>query len=194
MNETLKLGLVLFIITVVSASILAISNDVTSIRIEEADRRANDLAKQEVLERAHSFKIMDKGRTKEIVGNNLNIMEINECYNDDNLMGYTFKTKIKGYGGEIELMVGISNDGKVEGIKVLSHGETPGLGANATKAYFTDSFKNKSIGEKLVGAKDPKENNEVQALTSATITTNAVVDGVNEIIEIYNSQLANQAN
>ncbi len=107
------------------------------------------------------------------------------------MVGYTFKTRIKGYGGEIELIAGISTEGKVEGIKILNHGETPGLGANATKAHFTDSFKNKSVDRELVAIKDPKEDNEVQALTSATITTNSVVDGINKVLEVYNSKLAN---
>lgn len=192
LKETLKLGLILFIITAVSASVLAVSNNITAPRIAEADRIANDLAKQEVLEVAEDFNILDEGKLKEVAGSNSNIIEINEGYNKKNqLVGYTFKTKIKGYGGEIELITGISTEGKVTGINILNHGETPGLGANATETYFTDSFKNKSVDNELAAVKDPKEDNEVQALTSATITTTAVVDEVNIVREIYNSKLAN---
>ena len=192
MNEVLKLGLILFIITAVSASVLAVSNDITAPRIEEADRKANDLAKQEVLEDAQDFNMLDEGRLKEVIGSNTNIVEINEGYNkEEQLVGYTFKTKVKGYGGEIELIAGVSTEGKVTGISILNHGETPGLGANATETYFTDSFKDKSVDNQLAAVKDPKGDNEVQALTSATITTTAVVDGVNIVREIYNSKLAN---
>lgn len=192
LKETLKLGLILFIITAVSASVLAVSNNITAPRIAEADRIANDLAKQEVLEVAEDFNILDEGKLKEVAGSNSNIIEINEGYNKKNqLVGYTFKTKVKGYGGEIELITGISTEGKVTGINILNHGETPGLGANATETYFTDSFKNKSVDNELAAVKDPKEDNEVQALTSATITTTAVVDEVNIVREIYNSKLAN---
>lgn len=192
MKETLKLGLILFIITAVSASVLAVSNNITAPRIEEADRIANDLAKQEVLKDAEDFKILDAKKLKEVVGSNSNIIEINEGYNKENqLVGYTFKTKVKGYGGEIEFITGISTEGKVTGINILNHSETPGLGANAVKPYFTNSFKNKTVDNELVAVKDPKEDNEVQALTSATITTTAVVDGVNIVREIYNSKLAN---
>ena len=192
MNEVLKLGLILFIITAVSASVLAVSNDITAPRIEEADRKANDLAKQEVLEDAQDFNMLDEGRLKEVIGSNTNIVEINEGYNkEEQLVGYTFKTKVKGYGGEIELIAGVSTEGKVTGISILNHGETPGLGANATETYFTDSFKDKSVDNQLAAVKDPTGDNEVQALTSATITTTAVVDGVNIVREIYNSKLAN---
>ncbi len=192
MNEILKLGLILFIITAVSASVLAVSNNITEPRIAEADRKANDLAKQEVLETAEEFDILDEGKLKEVAGSNSNIIEINEGYSkEDEIVGYTFKTKVKGYGGEMELIIGISTEGEVTGINILNHGETPGLGANATESYFTDSFKNKLVDNELVAVKDPSEDNEVQALTSATITTTAVVDGVNIVREIYNSKLAN---
>ncbi len=88
-------------------------------------------------------------------------------------------------------MTGISTEGKITGIKVLNHSETPpGLGENATKSYFSDSFRDKPVDEELVSAKEPKGDNEVQALTSATTTTNAVLDGVNSAREIYNSKLA----
>lgn len=192
MKEILKLGLILFIITAVSASVLAVSNNITEPRIAEADRKANDLAKQEVLETAEEFDILDEGKLKEVAGSNSNIIEINEGYSkEDEIVGYTFKTKVKGYGGEMELIIGISTEGEVTGINILNHGETPGLGANATESYFTDSFKNKLVDNELVAVKDPSEDNEVQALTSATITTTAVVDGVNIVREIYNSKLAN---
>ena len=192
MNETLKLGLILFIITAVAASILAVSNEVTSERIAEADRIANDLAKQQVLEDAKEFKVVDEERLKEIAGSNSHIVEINEGYgNGSEIAGYTFKIKVNGYGGEIEFITGISVDGKITGINVLNHAETPGLGANAKKSYFSNSFKNKPVGSELTAVKDPKGDNEVQALTSATITTNAIVDGVNTIREIYNEKLSN---
>jgi electron transport complex protein RnfG len=191
MNETLKLGLILFIITAISASVLAISNDITAPKIAEADRLKDKLAKEEILPQGDKFDSLDENKLKEIQDIDSNILEIYEGYNGNDVIGYTVKTKAKGYGGEIELMVGISTEGKITGINILNHGETPGLGANATKSYFLDSFKNKSVENDLTASKDPKGDNEVQALTSATITTNAVVDGVNSVREIYNSKLAN---
>ena len=88
-------------------------------------------------------------------------------------------------------MTGISTEGKITGLKVLNHGETPGLGANSTKPYFSNSFKNKSVASELTAAKKPQGDNEVQALTSATVTTNAIVDGVNIVRQIYNEDLSN---
>lgn len=191
MNETLKLGLILFIITAVAASVLAVSNSVTSERIAEADRRASDQARMEVLDVADKFNTLDDSRLKEIIGSNTNIVEINEGYSGTDLVGYTFNIKVNGYAGEIIFMTGVSKEGQITGLKVLSHGETPGLGANSTKPYFSDSFKNKSIVEEITATKSPQGDSEVQALTSATITTDAIVDGVNLVREIYNDKLSN---
>ncbi|MBZ2175332.1 RnfABCDGE type electron transport complex subunit G [Schnuerera sp. xch1] len=193
MNETVKLGLILFLITAVAAAVLGVSNSVTSEKIAEVDRIANEVAKQEILEDAESFTKLDENQLKEIVGSNNDVLEINEGYDENSsLVGYTFKVISKGYGGDIEFMTGISTEGHITGIKVLNHGETPGLGANSTESYFTDSFKGKTVDSNITAVKDPQADNEVQALTSATITTNAIVDGVNMVREIFNSKLANQ--
>ncbi|CCQ98380.1 Electron transport complex, RnfABCDGE type, G subunit [[Clostridium] ultunense Esp] len=191
MNETLKLGLILFIITAVAASVLAVSNSVTSERIAEADRLANERAKMEVLDIAEEFNTIDEGRLKDIIGSNTNIVEINEGYKDSDLVGYTFNMKVNGYGGEITFMTGVSKEGKITGLKILNHGETPGLGANSTKPYFSNSFKDKSVDNELTATKSPQGDSEVQALTSATITTNAIVDGVNIVRQVYNEKLSN---
>lgn len=191
MNETIKLALILFIITAVAASVLAISNSVTSERIAEADRLASERAKMEVLDIAEEFKQLDENRLKEIVGDNTNITEINEGYKGSDLVGYTFSIEVNGYGGPLTFMTGISKDGKITGIKVLVHEETPGLGANSTRPFFTDSFKGKPVDSEITAVREPKADNEVQALTSATVTTNAIVDGVNLIRQIYSEKLSN---
>lgn len=191
MNETLKLGLILFLITVVSASVLAVSNSVTSERIAEADKIADELAKKEILPDGEDFKLLNEAKTKEIQEADSRIIEVYEGYNGDNLVGYTFKIAVNGYGGEMEIMTAVSVEGKITGMKVLKHGETPGLGANAIKSYFSDSFRDKSIDKELTAVKKPSQDDEVQALTSATVTTNAVVEGVNVVRKIYNSVLVN---
>src|SRR5690554_1214573 len=123
MNETLRLGLILFLITAVAALILGLSNMATSDKIAEADRLAKEKAKMKVLEGAEEFSSLDESRLKEIVGSNTNIVEVNEGYKGSDLVGYTFNIKVNGYGGEIEFMTGISTDGKITGLKVLNHGE-----------------------------------------------------------------------
>lgn len=192
MNETIKLGLILFIITAVAAALLSVSNTITAGRIAELDKITNNLAMQEVLGDAESFNPLDESKLKEVQAVSSNIIEVNEGYDSSsNLVGYTIKANTIGYGGEIEFMLGISSEGHITGIKVISHAETPGLGANAEKSYFTDSFKNKPVSQELTSAKNPQAENEVQAITSATKTTNGIVDGVNMVLKAYNATLAN---
>ena len=83
----------------------------------------------------------------------------------------------EGYGGGIELLVGVNQDQTVTGIQVLTHTETPGLGANLTK----ESFKNQFVGKKesIKVPKGPASSNEIEAITGATITSQAVTTGVN---------------
>ncbi|NLJ78758.1 MAG: RnfABCDGE type electron transport complex subunit G [Tissierellia bacterium] len=194
MNETIKLGLILFLITALSGGILAFSNEVTSVRIEEAERLADQIAKQETLPNGKIFEEIDEGLAETIIVDNPDIIEIFEGYDDDELVGYTFKMNANGYGGDIEFTVGISTEGKIMGIKILNHKETPGLGANATKPEFTESFRNKPVDQEVVSAREPAGDDEVQAITSATTTTEAIVSGVNVARQIYNETLSEQSN
>ena len=84
-------------------------------------------------------------------------------------------------------MVGISKDGnKLTGIKVMQHSETPGLGAKSTEPAWQEQFKGKSLKEALVVTKDAvKKPEEIKAITAATITSRAVVTGVNAAREDY---------
>ena len=88
---------------------------------------------------------------------------------------YAVKVLPGGFGGNITMMVGIRN-GQLTGISVISHAETPGLGAvaaaqNAKGEAFRSQFVGQS-GTLTVG-------DQIDAISSATITSNAVVTGVN---------------
>ena len=83
--------------------------------------------------------------------------------------------------GAYYLMTGVDADGKVTGVNILSHGETAGLGANATNESFRDQFKGLVNG--ITVSKDKAGENSIDALTGATITSRAVVRAVNAAIE-----------
>ena len=191
MNETLKLGLILLIITSVSAAVLAVSNDVTSVAIEEQAKILNDNARREVFEDADEFKSIEDELLGNIKENKPEVKEIYEALDSSgNTIGYTISLDTKGYGGNIELLVGISVENKVAGIKVLSHSETPGLGAKAAEPEFQSRFIDKSAEDELTVVKEEtSSDNEVQAISSATITSKGVMNGVNLAIEIYNGDL-----
>ena len=101
----------------------------------------------------------------------------------DAALGYAVEVAPNGFGGAITMMVGVSNEGKVLGISIISHAETPGLGAVAAAGTdkgvsFRDQFKG-LIGGITIGDGE----NQVDALSGATISSQAVVDGVNAALD-----------
>ena len=101
---------------------------------------------------------------------------IYEVYSDNKRVGYAFMADGTGYGGDIEILVGVNEDKTIKGIKILKHTETPGLGAKITERGFTDQFGGKSIGDIRL----KKDGGKIDAITGATISSSAVVDTVYE--------------
>ncbi|KGO12679.1 RnfABCDGE type electron transport complex subunit G [Clostridium botulinum] len=183
-NETLKLGLKLLMITAVAGLILGGAYSITQEPIAKQVEKTNSEAMKEILPKADKFVRMD-GKSNDTV------TEVNEGKSGSNTAGYAIKVLTKGYGGQIEMMVGVSKDGKVEGIKILSHSETPGLGANAPQPKFSGQFKGKPTDKDLEVVKTaPGKDNEIEAMTGATITSKAVTKGVNDAVKFYKKELS----
>ncbi len=170
-TEIFKVAIILFSITAVAAAILASVNSVTAPVIAENDRKAQEIAMKAVLPEATMF---DK------IEYELNdSSSVTEVYLSD--VGYAVKAAPKGYGGAISMIVGVDNDLKVTGVEIISQSETAGLGAKCTDSSFKTQFVGKT--ENIVVSKNATKENEVDAITSATITSKAVTKGVNDAIE-----------
>lgn len=191
MREIIRLGLILLLITSISAVVLGLSNDITKDKIADAEALVSEEARKAVLPSANKFEEEDSENIVELVNGDANILEVYKGLSDkDEVIGYAIKTASSGYGGNVEVITGISIDGTITGMNVVSHQETPGLGANATTDDFQNQFKEKSVQEEVVVVKaTPQNNNEIQALTGATITSDAVVKGVNIARELYINNL-----
>ena len=109
MNSILKLGLNLFVICAVAAGLLAGTNQITAPLIEKRNEQANNEARQTVLSDAKEFKLLNPSKYK--AASDVEVVEVYEGVNGSDVSGYTIKVLPKGYGGEIELMVGIKKDG-----------------------------------------------------------------------------------
>jgi Na+-translocating ferredoxin:NAD+ oxidoreductase subunit G len=179
MKDMIRLGLILFAIAAVAASALGATNQATAPIIADMTAKANDEARKIVLPTAKEFKPLE-GAQKGIVA------EVYEGLDNGNVVGYAFKTIPSGYGGDMEIMVGISADGKVTGINMGTHAETPGLGSKAGEPAFKDQFNGKSVEKSLEVAKGKTTaDNQILAISGATISSTAVTDGVNAAIELY---------
>lgn len=91
--------------------------------------------------------------------------------------GEAVQVTVRGYSGVIEMLVGVDENGRVSGVKILSHKETPGLGANVAKPGFLQQFVGKSPEDPIEAKKD------IDAITGATISSRAVCSGVREALE-----------
>jgi len=89
-------------------------------------------------------------------------------------VGYAFMTDGKGYGGKIGILVGLETNRALRGIRVISHQETPGLGAKITDTDFLDQFVG-LVPAQLALARD---GGAVDAITGATISSRAVAEGI----------------
>ncbi len=185
MNSILKLGLNLFVICAVAAGLLAGTNQITAPLIEQRNEQANNEARQSVLPGAQEFKILDSSEYKN--DSDVEVVEVYEGTNGSDVAGYTIKVLPKGYGGEIELMVGIAVDGTISGINIGNMSETPGLGAKSKEESFYGQYAGKPATELSVVKSGTAGETEIQAISGATITSNAVTNGVNTAVEVYDS-------
>jgi electron transport complex protein RnfG len=102
----------------------------------------------------------------------------------DELSGVAFTVVAPdGYSGNISIMVGIDPAGKVSGIEILQHAETPGLGAKVEEAWWKDQFKGKGLDNADWRVK--KDGGDFDQITAATITPRAIVGAVRKGLEFY---------
>jgi electron transport complex protein RnfG len=100
--------------------------------------------------------------------------DIYTVYSDASKLGYAFLAIGKGYGGDINILVGLTDETTVKGIKIVSQEETPGLGTRITEPFFTDQFAGLDISEVALS----RDGGKIDAITSSTISSSAVVEAV----------------
>lgn len=171
-NKIFKPIVVLVIICIVITGALAATNGVTAPIIEEATRLAQEKARAELLPEAEGF--------EEITG--IEVENVSAVYGSTNDVGVVITSSAKGYGGDVVVMTAFSPDGTVKQIKVTEEAETKGIGSKvvATPSYW-ENYKGLDASDALV------LNEDVDAVTSATISSTALLNAVNSAIEAYNA-------
>ena len=109
----------------------------------------------------------------------------NVAIKDGDTIGCIFTVASKGYGGDIKVMTAVNMDGTIAAIEILdASGETPGLGQNVTKPAWFSQFSGLSENITVVkGGTANKDNNEINAVTGATISSTGVKNAVNQALE-----------
>jgi electron transport complex protein RnfG len=187
-NEIVKLGAVLCAITFSVALILALANMATIDRINFINQKAQSDARQAVLPAASDFEEINVEGLGQ--GDYKIVKNVYAGKSSGKTIGYTIGVGPMGFGGEIDMIVGIDESGKVTGINIVNFLETPGLGTKADEPQFKDQYNGKSIDKPLVVIKNgtPKDN-EIVAISGATISSNAVTEGVNTAIKVVKEKL-----
>ncbi len=165
----------LFVICLVSTALLGLANSVTAPKIEQLAIQTEIKSRSEVLETAETFEEKSDNGINYVAG----------LDKDGNEVGMVFTTTAKSYGGEIIVMTGIDMEGKITGVKLLHITDTPGLGMNADKPEFRDKFLNMSDKITIVKNSANAANNEIDALSGATISSNAVAEAVNKALDSF---------
>jgi len=163
-----KLAVLLMAICVVVSAVLGAVNMVTAPTIEQiaADKTAQ----------AYAEVLPTSGEYTEVAytGDAATVDAVATC--DE---GTIVQLTVSGAQSMVTLVVGVDNEGVVTGVSIIDHGETPGLGALATDAAWRDQFKGETSGLAL-----SKKGGNVEALTGATITSQAIVDACQIAIDV----------
>ena len=172
----------LFLICLVATMLLGVANEVTKDKIAQNAIVTEEESRKVVMADAASFGEKVEGDYT-FDGTAAPYSYVEALDADGKTIGYVFITKSTGYGGNISTMTGIDTEGKVTGVEFLEINETVGLGMNAQKQSFKDQFVGliKGIGV----SKNTPADNEIKALTGATITSKATTKGVNTALDIY---------
>jgi len=185
-RDYIKLAGTLLIVCAVAAALLGYTNEITYDRIQEQLVKASDEARKAVLPDADTFEKLDDSTFSAMKSNEKYsfITEIHAAKSGGEIIGYAVKAAPKGYGGAVEVVAGITTDGSIQGIKVGNNNETPGLGKNAATPKFQEQFNGKTWAGPInvIKSGTPKDN-EIAALSGATITSRAVASGVSQALE-----------
>lgn len=187
-KKVFKLTFFLLIVCAVSGLSIAFVNSATIAAIEQQRAAAIEAGYQEVYPQAQSYLV------QEYDGDNPIILDVTMAQDGEQVKGVIYRIKPGGYNGGIEMMVAFDiGEHKITGIKILKHEETAGLGAKITEPDFGHRIVGKSAEQALKVVKGPTSaDEEVEAITAATITSNAVIEGINTAREDFMSHYGAQ--
>lgn len=188
MKNIIKNTAILTVITLVAGVLLGYVYDITKEPIAQAKEAAKNEAYQTVMAEADAFEAMEVETVD--LGTGCDVNEVVAANAGSELKGYVITTTSHdGYGGDVQVSVGIAADGTVKGIEMLAISETAGLGMNATTPEFKSQYAEKLVDAFTVTKTGAAADNEIDAISGATITSNAVTNAVNTAISYFNNVL-----
>ncbi|MFO7870108.1 MAG: RnfABCDGE type electron transport complex subunit G [Kiritimatiellia bacterium] len=171
---------ILTLVSSVAGLVLAWANDLTEDRIDKVKSERKLAAVRSVLPPCDNFNT----NSAVTITHNGKEHTFYIAVKEGLYAGAAFETvSKKGYGGDIGVMVGVNAEGTVQGIEILSHEETPGLGARIENPGFKSRFAGRDL--KKTQWKVEKDGGDIDQITSATISSRAVAETAGKGIELY---------
>jgi len=190
-STLINMVVALLVITAVSGGVLGMVYGMTKDTIAEVEQKKNEAAIQAVLPLKGDITYEADTLRYNYEGAELAFPCTIAKDANGIFQGAAVKTSEGGFGGKIDMMVGFLADGTIQGTSVLSHAETPGLGANMT-GKFKDQFIDKNPANfKLIVKKD---GGDVDAITAATITSRAFSKAVDKAYKAFEANKAKYMN
>jgi len=180
MRELFKLTVILTIICAAAATALALVYNLTK----------NPIAYQQRLKKLNAIRAVQPDYDNEPDRDFIDLLVSKKGKGEDGLTrfyitkrkgaltGVVFTISSTGYGGTIDIMLGVTPDGTITGVQVLNHKETPGLGAKIAEERFLNQFKSKNLHNIPWALK--KDGGELDQITGATISPRAVVKAIHQ--------------
>ena len=189
-NKIIKDALALTLITLVAGVALGGVYEITKDPIARQEAQAKAEAYEQVFTDAAAFEEVEMDDTliqtirDQLDQEGYKAQSIEEVMRAEDqsgeTLGYAFTVVTsEGYGGDIQFSMGVQNDGTLNGISILSIGETAGLGMNADTPAFKDQFVGKQVEQLQYTKNGATQDDEINAISGATVTTNAMTNGVN---------------
>ena len=189
MRDMIKPSLSLFVICLVTAFCLAFVNNITKEPIIRRMEMDAEEKRKQVRSQAESFEKLEGWEAQDESGI---IKEVYAAYIGEELAGYVFSAAPKGFGGEIAVTVGVDSESAISGVRIGDNQETPGLGSKTADEKFTEQYIGKDISKEIKIVKRPvSTDDEVQAVSGATISTRAVTSAVQASAELGGKLLEN---
>lgn len=190
-----NMAIVLTAVAVISGAVLASVNHATEAPIKAQSEKALAEGIKNVMA-ADQLKVTGEDTVKQEVNGKEQVFVIHNVSDaGGKAIGAAVESTTMGFGGDLKVLVGFSNDDKILGYTVLQHAETPGLGAKADTWFKNPAAQSCNIVGRTMDASKPltvsKDGGEINAITASTITSRAFLNAVNQAYAAYRQKDVN---
>ncbi|MDD6155110.1 MAG: FMN-binding protein [Eubacteriales bacterium] len=169
-KEYIRPVVVLVLICLVTTGLLALTYGITNPIIQKNAKKTADENRKVLLSDATGF---DQYKGK-LVTDKSGKAHVEDCYTSTNKTGAVMTVVTKSFGGDLTMMVGIDKDGKITGIKISDHSDTPGVGTK----NMTDEYLGQYKGMSKTSSENVKQETQIHYTSGASVTGQALQNGV----------------